>query len=145
MTITIWKPALVPYDWDEVKLRFCPRKGIAHILHKESNEDEQKRFYEALLKSDWLAPKVYDAIIRELYSSIREFRRECEDREVAVLRFEIRVAKQLMRKNKQRPQGGVHEAAIAQVAQRAGLTVAALKKRLQRYPEEKEPLGYWED
>ena len=41
--------------------------------------------------------------------------------------------KQAMRAQRLRPRGGRHEAAVEEIARRLGMTVDALKKRLQRY------------
>ena len=53
----------------------------------------------------------------------------------------IEERKQAMRAQRQRPRGGRHEAAIEEIAHRQGMTVAALKKRLQRYKRRQKKLG----
>jgi hypothetical protein len=44
----------------------------------------------------------------------------------------IEEVKARMKKDGERPRGGRHEAALAEVARTQGITVGALKKRLQR-------------
>jgi hypothetical protein len=47
-----------------------------------------------------------------------------------VQRMMVNERKALMRKNGERPRGGIHEAAIAEIANEQGLSVAAFKWRL---------------
>jgi hypothetical protein len=98
------------------------------------DEDEQKRgLYEALLRIDWLPSRFRSAILRELGSSLQKEKRGFKQVEAVVLRFMIKEAKARMRKNGERKKGGIHDAAVAEIAERFGITVENLKKRLQRH------------
>ena len=83
----------------------------------------------------WLPPKVRNAIKRELGRSPLE-----EDAGITMAltlthRALINERKARMRRNGDRPHGGIHEAAIEEIAREQGLSVAALKWRLRQYKE----------
>jgi hypothetical protein len=123
-----WAAALVPYD--EIT---CDVLRPTVFMDDDVGEDEQKRFYKSLLKIRWLAPNVRYAVMMELGLSLREQRRQYEKGRTAALHYSVKEAKERMRKNGERPRGGIHEAAVAEIAQRQGMTAAALKKHFQRH------------
>jgi len=96
------------------------------------NETELSHLYEALLKVRGLAPKVYNAVMRELGRSPRVEKMRYEHGRTRLIRARINERKIRMRKNNERPRGGVHEAALAEEAEELGMTVAALKGRLRK-------------
>ena len=100
------------------------------VSYQEDTEDNRKAFYAALLEIPWLAPKVRNAILRELGRSPREEDVGIERARNLTMRMMINERKELMRKNGDRPRGGVHEAAVAAIAHEQGLSVSALKWRL---------------
>jgi hypothetical protein len=96
------------------------------------NETHLRDLYRALLKVRGLAPKVRNAIMRQLGRSQRVENMHYEHSRTRAIRARIDERKILMRKNNERPRGGVHEAALAQEAEELGITVAALKGRLRK-------------
>jgi hypothetical protein len=97
------------------------------------HETFYETFYEALLAIPWLPPKVRGVIMGELGRSLRKEKRDIEYARTATLSVLINERKKRLREKGQHPRGGVHEKAVEEIAQRQGMTVAALKKRLQRY------------
>jgi hypothetical protein len=95
------------------------------------NETQLRDLYEALLKVG-LAPKVHNAIMKELGRSQRAERMRYEHSRTLAIRARINERKIRMRKNNERPRGGVHEAALVEEAEELGMTVAALKGRLRK-------------
>jgi hypothetical protein len=102
-------------------------------MGKDTNEDERKRFYKALLEIDWLPANLRSAILRELGSSLRKQNRGFKQGETLALRHMINEAKARMRKQGERKKGGIHDAAVAEIAEGTGFTVEALRKQLQRH------------
>jgi hypothetical protein len=96
------------------------------------NETQLRDLYEALLKVRGLAPKVRNAIMKELGRSQRAENMRYEHSRTRAIRALIDERKNLMRKNKEKRRGGVHEAVTAEVAEEQGMTVAALKGRLRK-------------
>jgi hypothetical protein len=108
-----------------------PRRG--EPLHmKDAGHEEQQRFYRAVIDLPWLAPKVRYAVMKELRLSLREQNIRIERAWTVAFRYQIADVKQRMRRNGERPPGGVHEAALAEVAKRNKMAVDALKQRLAR-------------
>ena len=100
------------------------------LIQYVDDEAEWKRFYEALLKLPRLAPKVRNAVMLELGRSPRNESAGVTWAVTQVQRVMVNERKALMRKNGERPRGGIHEAAIAEIANEQGLSVVALKWRL---------------
>jgi hypothetical protein len=123
-----WVVALVPYD-DEAKIHW---NGARVMQQRDASERERKRLHEALLAIPWLAPKVRRAVMAELGLSLRKQKRDIEHGGTVALRWLIDERKKVLRKRGQRPRGGVHEKAVEEIAREQGMTVAALRKRLQR-------------
>ena len=134
-----WKycAAIVPVRFDFVPfgtgdlgsdVKVTSRRPV--LMEDVDDEAVWKRFYEALLKVPRLAPKVRNAVMRELGRSPRNESAELTWGVTQVHRAMVNERKALMRKNGLRPRGGVHEAAIEEIANEQGLSVAALKGRL---------------
>src|SRR5262249_51511712 len=71
------------------------------------------------------------AIMAELGGSVREYKRQLKHSETQFLRMLVNEAKARMRKNGERPKGGIDDAALDEVAEQEGLpSGAALKKQL---------------
>jgi hypothetical protein len=111
---------------------FALETGQPVPMTNDGSETHRKEFYEAMLEIDWLAPKIRNAVMRELGRSQRAEDADYERGRNLVFRVLINERKDLMRKNNERPRGGVHEAAIEQVAREHGMTGAALKGRLRK-------------
>jgi hypothetical protein len=101
-------------------------------LPVDHGEIVQRRYYEALLRIPWLAPEVRYAVTRKLGLSLREEQARIEHARAVTLQFMIDEAKTRMRHNKERPEGGIHEAAVAEIARIQGLSIGALKRRIAR-------------
>jgi hypothetical protein len=96
-----------------------------------STAAEQRQLYELLLEMEWLPPALRRVIMAQLKLSLRDQNRLIEEARTATLRFLIEERKQAMRAEGQR-RGGVHEAAVEEIADQQGMTVAALKQRMRR-------------
>jgi len=121
----LWTVALAP-------LLAGKRKSFQIIFTERMtpNEDERKRFYRACLQIPWLASGVRSAILRELGTSPRQYQRTFKQTENEMLREMVNEERARLRGK--RPRGGVDDAAYAKVARAEGMTVEALRKRLQR-------------
>jgi hypothetical protein len=97
-----------------------------------STAAEQRQLYELLLEMEWLPPALRRVIMAELNLSPRHQNRRIEEARTTTLRFLIEERKQAMRAQGRRPRGGVHEAAVAEIADQQSMTVPALKQRLRR-------------
>jgi hypothetical protein len=103
------------------------------LMEYVDDEATQKRFYEALLKLPWLAPKVRNAIMRELGRSQREEDVRIEKARTWTLRHDVSEVEARMRANGERPpRGDIHTAAVEEVAETADIKPEALMKRIQR-------------
>jgi hypothetical protein len=103
------------------------------LMEYVDDEATQKRFYETLLKLPWLAPKVRNAIMRELGHSQREEDVRIEKARTWTLRHEVSEVEARMRANGERPpRGDIHTAAVEEVADTADIKPEALMKRIQR-------------
>ena len=122
-------PAGTGFDGSDFEPVVKQRRPIL-VSYQEDTEDNRNAFYAALLEIPWLAPKVRNAIVRELGRSPREEDVGIERARNLTMRMMINERKELMRKNGDRPRGGVHEAAVAAIAHEQGLSVSALKWRL---------------
>ena len=96
------------------------------------DNDGRRSFYEALLKIKWLPSTIRRAVMRELGQSLQKHKRSIEDARTVTLEFLVKQCKAQMRANGERPQGGIHEAAVAQVATSQGMSPEALKQRITR-------------
>lgn len=104
--------------------------GRPTLVGGNENGEEKKSFYEALLKISWLPPKIRRAVMNELGLSLRAKNNDFNHGMLLVLRLSIAEEKERLKNAGERPRGGIHEAAMQNVARR-GLKVETLKKRLQ--------------
>ena len=135
-----WVVMLVPFSLidgtDEATGK--PRvTGEFHVRRavemSDANAAERETFYRSLLKMSWLPPALRRVIMLELGLSLRKERRDVEEAVTITMLHVIEKWKQAMRAQRLRPRGGIHELVVAEIAHRLGMTVDALKKRLQRY------------
>jgi len=120
--------------WKEIELLAGVARGAVATGQEVTKDIIYKRLYNQLLSLSCprLAPEVRNALMKVLGRSPRRQKGELEA--VAVtLQYLIENEKDRMKKDGERPRGGPHEAALAEVARRQGMTVDALKKHLQRH------------
>jgi hypothetical protein len=120
----------VPDFRDEIS--FNVDLGRCVFMGDSTSEEEQRHFYKSLLKLPWLASKVRYAIMKELGLSLRERNREHEHVRMLTIYLQIKEREARLRHNRERPRGGIHDKAVEDVAQALGMSVTALKKRLER-------------
>jgi hypothetical protein len=121
-----WTPVLVPYgETGELYLR------RAVLLVEDASEDEQKRFYEALLTIPWLAPRVRYAVAKETGRPVHERQSDYEHGQAMALDWLIKERKK--RLQGQRPRGGIRGKAFEEVAEEQGMQPETIKKYLQRH------------
>jgi hypothetical protein len=120
----------VPFGTGDLGSDVRAKSGRPVLIQYVDDEAEWKRFLEALLKLPRLGPKVRNAVIRELGRSPQKESAGVTQAVTQVQRMMVNERKAVMRKNGERPRGGIHEAAIAEIANEQGLSVAALKWRL---------------
>jgi hypothetical protein len=94
--------------------------------------EARRSFYEALLKIQWLPSTIQRAVMKALGQSLQKHKRSIEDARTVTLEFLVKECKAQMRTNGERPQGGIHDAAVAQVAISQGMSPEALKQRITR-------------
>jgi hypothetical protein len=102
------------------------------IVQLIDDEDGRRSFYQALLKIQWLPSAIRGAVMKELGQSLQKHKRSFEDGRTVALEFLVKECKAQMRANGERPQGGIHDAAVAQVATSQGMSPEALKQRITR-------------
>jgi hypothetical protein len=126
---------LVTYEieWD-VSARSILRTNWRRAIFLDRNTDPEtrKRLYKALLELEWLAPKVRYAVTNELGLSRQQQKRDYEAGATAMIRHDISQHEAHLRQKGERPRGGIHSAAVAEIAERLGMKVETLQKRLQR-------------
>jgi hypothetical protein len=106
---------------------------LRHLLGKDIDEDEQKRrFYRILLHIGWLPSGVRGAVLRELGSSLRQEQSGYARGYAQILRHMIKETEARIRKNGERPRGGVHNAAVREVAERFHLDPDSMERQLRR-------------
>lgn len=90
-----------------------------------------RKFCEELLHDPRLPPRVYHAIRRELGHTIN-FQKE-KHQWAQIFWLLIQACKAHKRKNEERPRGGFHEAAVAEVAEGFGMSATNLKQFIRRH------------
>ena len=98
-----------------------------------SGDKDQKAELEALLKQPWPPPRVRLAVMVELGRSLQRENRDQGDGRTAILQVMISAFEAQLRRDRIRPRGGVHRAAVARVAQYAGMSPESLKRRFARH------------
>lgn len=135
-----WALMLVPFSFidgcdditGEPRMTVETHMRQAVVMKNTNTTAEQRQLYELLLEMEWLPPALRRVIMAELNLSPRHQNRRIEEARTTTLRFLIEERKQAMRAQGQRPRGGVHEAAVAEIADQQSMTVPALKQRLRR-------------
>jgi hypothetical protein len=103
------------------------------LMGNGSTAAEQRQFYRLLLEMDWVPPKLRSVVLKEaLCLTLREEKRRDNESATMALRYLIKDREQAMKAQGLRPRGGVHDAAVEEIADEHGIEVPALKKRLQR-------------
>jgi hypothetical protein len=136
-----WTVMLVPFSFidetDEVTgkpritVQIHGRRAVS--MSNDVTAAERKTFYQSLLKISWLPPALRRVIMKEMGLSLHKQKREFEDGWTMGVRHMIEKRKTALRAQGLRPRGGIHELAVAEMAREFGMTVDAVKKRLQRY------------
>jgi hypothetical protein len=101
----------------------------------DGSDDVHRTLYESLLAISYppLAPEIRNALMKVLGRSPRRQKAAVNLAVAATLQHLIDVEKARMKKEGKQPRGGRHEAALSEVAHQQGMTVDALKKRIQRH------------
>jgi hypothetical protein len=124
-----WVLALVPLFGDDVGGEWLPRWEEAKLIRCNATAAERKDFYYWALALKWLPSKAGSAFAHELGTSLRKRK----SHELMMLQYRVDLAKKYMRKEGERPRGGIHEAAYQEIAEEEGTTAEALKKQLKRF------------
>ena len=107
----------------------CGRRKT-DLVRLIDDDDGRRSFYEALLKIQWLPSAIQGAVRKVLGQSLQKHKRSIEDARTVALEFLVKAWKAQMRAK--RPQGGIHDAAVDQVATSQGMSPEALKQRITR-------------
>jgi hypothetical protein len=135
-----WALMLVPFSFidgcdditGEPRMTVETHMRQAVVMKYKKTTAEQRQFYQSLLEIGWLPSALRRVVMEELGLSPRHQNRRIEEAETITLRHLINERKRAMRAEGQRPRGGVHEAAVAEIADQQGMKVPALKQRLRR-------------
>ena len=117
----------IVYDTDNPLAARCSEQQ--GIFLRKANANEIRRVYRELLKLPWLSARMRSAVKAELSGSVREHNRQVRHDVTATLRLMIDETKMHLRKQQKK---GIHDAAVAEIAERFGMEPETLKKRLQR-------------
>jgi hypothetical protein len=128
LPIRFWRTGSVSGDFEIIVPADAEVERGQPILVE--NETELRDLYEALLKVRGLAPKVHNAIMRELGRSQRVENTRYERGRTLAIRAMINERKEALKKKGRR--GSLYEAALVEEAKELGLTIAALKGRLRK-------------
>ena len=142
-----WRVAIVGYDriqWARYLNAYARQSGEpepsmddgrreTHFAQYIANEGELRRsFYQVLLKIEWLPSKIRSEVMSELGLSLQKQKSDVEEARTITLKFLVDECKARMRKNREQPRGGIHEAAVAEIAARQNMKAEALKQRITR-------------
>jgi hypothetical protein len=127
-----WMIALQGLSFDDAAGTCRVVKTIG-IACRSSDDEERQLLYKTLLELKWLPSRIRSAILKELSSSLRTVQRDYAGGRAEALRCMIDEAKARMRKQRMRKKGGIHDAAVAEIAEHCGITPETLKKQLQRH------------
>jgi hypothetical protein len=101
-------------------------------LVQYADETEQKRYLEAQLKLPWLPTEVRRAVMKALGRSQQDHNSRVERARTVTHARLVDEAAARMLAHRERPVGGVRTAALAEVAEAAGIDPETLAKRIQR-------------
>jgi hypothetical protein len=141
-----WRVAIIGYDrsrWNQYLDAYARQPGEAqrlmddgrrktHFVQDIDDESLRRSFYQALLEIKWLPSKIRSAVMSELGLSLQKWKRDNEKARTEALKFLIHECKARMRENGERPRGGIHDAAVAEIAARHGMEVGAVRQRITR-------------
>jgi hypothetical protein len=139
-----WRVAIIGYDpivlanYLDAYARGEPEPPMdngrrkTHFAQYIDDESLRRSFYQALLAIEWLPSTIQSAVMSELGLSLRKRKSEVEKARTITLKFLVNDCKARMRRNRERPRGGIHDAAVAEVAASQNMTPDALKKRVTR-------------
>lgn len=113
----------------------------AHFAQYIDDESLRRLFYQALLAIEWLPSPIQSAVMSELGLSLQKRKNAVEEARTTTLKFLVNEVKGRMRRDSKRPRGGIHDAAVAEVAARQNTTPDALKKRITRLGSRKKRKG----
>jgi hypothetical protein len=100
-------------------------------MEKNATADEQKTFYEAILRLPWLAPDVRRDVMKRVGRSMRKQTADRNCSLAATYMVMIEERKESMRIRGER--GPIHDQALERVAHGAHMTSVNLKKFIQRH------------
>jgi hypothetical protein len=120
-----WMVALVPL-FGEVRVggTLQPLWEEAILIGDDATDEEREHLYQILIEIKWLPPEARNAFLQALDSSLSERNLEDETRRMGRLDYQIKMRKRTLK----------------EIAASEGITVAALKKQLQRF-RKRERLG----
>jgi hypothetical protein len=139
-----WRVAIIGYDpivlanYLDAYGRGKPKPPMdngqrkTHLAQYIDDESLRPLFYQALLAIEWLPSRIQSAVMSELGLSLKKQKIAVEKARTTTLKFLVDEVKGRMRRDSMRPRGGIHEAAVAEVAARQNVTPDALKKRITR-------------
>ncbi len=141
-----WRVAIIGYDricWANYLDAYARQSGEpqpsmddgrrkTHFVQYIDDESLRRAFYQARLEIEWLPSKIHSAVMSELGLSLQKQKRHVENARTQTLKFLVDQCKTRMRGNGERPRGGIHDAAVAEVAARQGMKPEALKQRITR-------------
>jgi len=82
----------------------------------ETTVDNQRQLYSLLSKLEWLPPALSRAVYAEMGITPREYKRRIKEAETYLWRRAIERRKQAMKAEGTRPRGGLHNAAVEEIA-----------------------------
>ena len=113
----------IAYDTDNPLAERCSEQQ--GIFLRKANANEIRRFYRELMKMPWLSARMRRAIKAELSGSVREHNRQVRHDVNSTLRLMINETETRLRKQRKK---GIHDAAVADIAERFGIEPETLKK-----------------
>jgi hypothetical protein len=141
-----WHVAIIGFDpiqWARCVAAWVEKSGKSDPLMDDGRRKThivqyvdlglRRSFYQALLKITWLPPKIRSEVMSELGLSLQKQKSDDEKSRTVVFQVLIDHCKAQMRANKERPQGGIHDAAVAKIAATLQMTPEALKRRITRH------------
>jgi len=130
-------PMIIDYSADADQRRQLNQEVVNFLrltyVDREGDTYQGQAPYEELLTVRGLPPNARNALVKALGISVRAEKYRLEQERTRAFRALITEAKKRMRKNGERPVGGIHDAAVAEVARDQGMTADAMKQRLYRH------------
>jgi hypothetical protein len=112
-----------------------PETGRPSLV-QYADEDEQKRFLEALLELPWLATDIRRAVMKALGAVPAPVRKRNDafgqGRSLAYRHLVSEVEMRMRARGERPPRGGFQAAAVEEVAETVGMTTEALGRRIRR-------------